>query len=146
MWVWRVTSSGTLLASLSPTGLCVCQDPAAVPAHPRLGGHCWDMPGLLLPPQGLGGAGGVKEESLIWGLPTLAGMRADLSSGLGSVLHWSYHPGGCRRGSAGVTQSRLWLVFSTKLGLAWPGTRLSLWPLSDHKFLEPEVMMRRKEV
>lgn len=87
VWVGRATSSGTLLASLPPTVLCVCQDPAAVPAHPRLGGHCWDTPGLLLLPQGLGGAGGVKEEPLIWGLPTLAGMRADLSSGLGSVLH-----------------------------------------------------------
>lgn len=89
-----MTSSGTLLASLPPTVLCVCQDPAAVPAHPRLGGHCWDTPGLLLPPQGLGGAGGVKEEPLIWGLPTLAGMRADLSSGLGSVFHWPCHPWG----------------------------------------------------
>lgn len=76
-----MTSSGTLLASLPSTVLCVCQDPAAVPAHPRLGGHCWDTPGLLLLPPGLGGAGGVKEETLIWGLPTLAGMRADLSSG-----------------------------------------------------------------
>lgn len=26
------------------------------------------------------------------------------------------------------------------------GTRLSLWPLSDYKFIELEVMMRRKEV
>lgn len=82
-----MTSSSTLLACLPPTELCVCQGPAAVPAHPRLGGHCWDTPGLLLLPRGLGGAGGVKEEPLIWGLPTLAGMRADLSSGLGSVPH-----------------------------------------------------------
>lgn len=35
----------------------------------------------------------MKEEPLIWGLPTLAGMRADLSSGLGSVAHQCYHPG-----------------------------------------------------
>lgn len=33
----------------------------------------------------------MKEEPLIWGLPTLAGMGADLSFGLGSVLHLSYH-------------------------------------------------------
>lgn len=36
----------------------------------------------------------MKEEPLIWGLPTLAGMRADLSSGLGSVLHWFCPAGG----------------------------------------------------
>ena len=145
MWVGRVTSCGTLLASLPPTVLCVCvcvcvcvcQDPAAAPAHPRLGGHCWDTPGLLQPPQGLGGAGGVKEEPLIWGLPTLARMRADLSFGLGSVLHWFCHAGGgvgCRYGGAGVSQSRLWLKCSTSLGEAWPGTRLCLWTLSDYRF------------
>lgn len=95
-----MTSSGTLLASLTSTVLCVCQDPAAVPAHPRLGGHCWDTPGLLLLPPGLGGAGGVKEETLIWGLPTLAGMRADLSSGLGSVP-WSSSSEGAGTGVLG---------------------------------------------
>lgn len=48
----EVASSGTLLDFLPPIVVCVCQDPAAVPAHPLLGGHCWDMPGLLLLPQG----------------------------------------------------------------------------------------------
>lgn len=38
-------------------------------------------------------------------------------------------PWGCRHSGAGLTQSRLWLESSTNLGLAWPGTRVSLWPL-----------------
>lgn len=118
------------LACLPPTELCVCQGPAAVPAHPRLGGHCWDTPGLLLLPRGLGGAGGVKEEPLIWGLPTLAGMRADLSSGLGSVPHQYYYPGGESRPSiGGVTKLKLWRESSTTVRLAGLRTGLPLKPL-----------------
>lgn len=140
-----MTSSGALLASLPPTLLCVCQDPAAVPAHLRLGGHCWDTPGLLLLPWGLGGAGGVKEEPLIWGLPTLAGMRADLSSGLGSILHWSCRPGGAGEVWCQLRRIKAVARAFTKPGLAWPRTKLSLRPLSDHKFLEPEGRVRGKE-
>lgn len=122
-----MASSGTLLASLPPTELCVSQDPAAVPAHPRLGGHCWDTPGLLLLPQGLGGAGGVKEEPLIWGLPTLAGLRADLRSGLGSILHWSCHPSGTGTVVVGSpNQGCVWLKSSSELALAWPFIMLPL--------------------
>lgn len=51
----------------------------------------------------------MKEEPLIWGLPTLAGMRADLSSGLGSVLHSSCHSVGAGTVLLGVTKSKLWL-------------------------------------
>lgn len=71
--------------SASDSTVVVCQDPAAVPAHPRLGGallgHARPAPAA----SGLGGVVGVKEEPLIWGLSTLAGMSVDLSSGLGSV-------------------------------------------------------------
>ena len=43
-WVWRNGRGPHLEGRQEP-------HPAAVPAHPRLGGHCWDTPGLLLLPR-----------------------------------------------------------------------------------------------
>lgn len=128
-----MTSARTLLACLPPTELCVCQGPAAVPAHPRLGGHCWDTPVLLLLPRGVGWSRGSERGAFNLGAPHPTWDESRLEFWLGVCPLPVLPPWGeTRPGSGGVTKPKLWLESSTTFRLVWlgissPPSRKPLW-------------------